>query len=65
MLYQGERNKRGVNKMKEAKIATRTELDALAKRIKSKSQAFGKGASDKFAREAEARLDRFCKGTKA
>lgn len=55
---------KGVNRMKESRLATKTELKTLARRIRSKSQAFGKGSSEKFAREAQARLDRFCKGTK-
>lgn len=45
--------------MKETRIATRQELDAVARRIKSKSQAFGKESSEKFAREAQGRLDSF------
>lgn len=55
---------KGVNKMKESRIATKAELKTLARRIKSKSQAFGKGSANKFAKEAEGRLERFCKGTK-
>ena len=50
--------------MKEARIATKAELNATAKKMKSKAQAFGKDSSDKFAKEAKSRLDAFCRRTR-
>lgn len=43
-----------------ARLSTKQERDALARRIKEKSKGFGKTSSEKFARESKARLKGFC-----
>lgn len=50
--------------MKGARLATRQELDATTRRIKSRIQEFGKEKPERFAREAKARVDSFSRRLK-
>ena len=47
--------------MKQSRIATRRETEALAKRIKTKAGKGQREGADKFARESQERLNAFCK----
>lgn len=49
---------------KESKLATQAELNEVARRMKSKTQSFGKEKSEKYAREAKARIDAFARKVK-
>ena len=47
--------------MKQSRIATKGETEALAKRIKTKVGKGQREGADKFARESQERLNAFCK----
>ena len=46
--------------MKEARIATKAEIDRLARTSEARTKSFGK-TSDKFAKEAKSRVAAFAK----
>ena len=52
-----------MKKQLESKLATPAEIRATAKRIKSKTQGFGHVKADKYAKDAQSRLDAFSKKT--
>jgi len=62
----GPINKKGVNIMKgkESRIATQKEVNEVAKRMKAKTQGFGRAKSDKYAVEASSRINAWAKARK-
>ena len=46
--------------MKSNRISTKAERDAVARKLESSTKGF-RGASDRFARESQKRVDDFCK----
>ncbi len=57
---------KGVNNMKgmESRIATQSEVNAVAKQMKAKTQGFGRVKADKYAREASSRINVWAKARK-
>ncbi len=48
--------------MRASRLTTKSERNTIARRIKSRLDAFGKSSSEKFARESTARLNKWAGG---